>query len=111
MLVTYNGDHFDLPYLDVRCQKYRINLYNMVGVRSNKPTSNRLPSARAGDDEQEDSERRGGAGGGAGTTSEAAAQQSMAMSDLEYTGRCMVHMDAFAWVQRDSYLPQGSAIH
>jgi DNA polymerase epsilon subunit 1 len=26
----------------------------------------------------------------------------------EYRGRCSVHMDAFSWVQRDSYLPQGS---
>ena len=26
----------------------------------------------------------------------------------EYRGRCAVHLDAFAWVNRDSYLPQGS---
>ena len=26
----------------------------------------------------------------------------------EYRGRCSVHMDAFCWVQRDSYLPQGA---
>jgi DNA polymerase epsilon subunit 1 len=26
----------------------------------------------------------------------------------EYRGRCSVHLDAFHWVQRDSYLPQGS---
>ncbi|KAI9895696.1 hypothetical protein PsorP6_018978 [Peronosclerospora sorghi] len=26
----------------------------------------------------------------------------------EYRGRCSVHMDAFCWVKRDSYLPQGS---
>ncbi len=30
------------------------------------------------------------------------------LSDNEYTGRCIVHMDAFCWVQRDSYLPQGN---
>jgi DNA polymerase epsilon subunit 1 len=29
-------------------------------------------------------------------------------SDNEYTGRCLVHLDAFCWVQRDSYLPQGN---
>ena len=28
--------------------------------------------------------------------------------DTEYIGRCMVHLDAFKWVQRDSYLPQGT---
>ncbi|CAM9190271.1 unnamed protein product [Chrysoparadoxa australica] len=26
----------------------------------------------------------------------------------EYRGRCSVHMDAFYWVKRDSYLPQGA---
>jgi DNA polymerase epsilon subunit 1 len=26
----------------------------------------------------------------------------------EYRGRCSVHLDAFHWVQRDSYLPQGA---
>ena len=29
-------------------------------------------------------------------------------SNGEYRGRCSVHMDAFAWVNRDSYLPMGS---
>jgi len=32
-------------------------------------------------------------------------------SDNEYTGRCMIHLDAFCWVQRDSYLPQGNQVH
>jgi len=26
----------------------------------------------------------------------------------EYRGRCSVHLDAFSWVRRDSYLPQGA---
>ena len=26
----------------------------------------------------------------------------------QYLGQCSVHLDAFAWVNRDSYLPQGS---
>ena len=26
----------------------------------------------------------------------------------EYMGRFALHLDAYAWVQRDSYLPQGS---
>jgi DNA polymerase epsilon subunit 1 len=29
-------------------------------------------------------------------------------ADAEYTGRCVIHLDAFCWVQRDSYLPQGN---
>lgn len=32
----------------------------------------------------------------------------MLQSDMQYTGRCIVHLDAFCWVQRDSYLPQGN---
>lgn len=32
----------------------------------------------------------------------------MGASEGEYTGRTMVHLDAFSWVQRDSYLPQGN---
>lgn len=26
----------------------------------------------------------------------------------EYFGRFLIHMDCFAWVERDAYLPQGS---
>ena len=29
-------------------------------------------------------------------------------ASTEITGRCIVHLDAFCWVQRDSYLPQGA---
>jgi DNA polymerase epsilon subunit 1 len=29
-------------------------------------------------------------------------------NDGEYVGRCLVHLDAFCWVKRDSYLPQGN---
>ena len=29
-------------------------------------------------------------------------------AEWEYLGRCVVHLDAFCWVQRDSYLPQGN---
>lgn len=28
--------------------------------------------------------------------------------DGEVKGRCFVHLDAYHWVRRDSYLPQGS---
>lgn len=33
---------------------------------------------------------------------------STTANDSEYVGRCMVHLDAFCWVKRDSYLPQGN---
>jgi DNA polymerase epsilon subunit 1 len=35
-------------------------------------------------------------------------RSKMMSADSEYTGRCLVHLDAFRWVQRDSYLPQGN---
>ena len=35
-------------------------------------------------------------------------KQGASQRNGEYRGRCSVHMDAFAWVSRDSYLPMGS---
>lgn len=69
VMVTYNGDFFDWPYVDTRCKIHGINLYKELGIRANS--------------------------GSSGT-------------ETEFIGRCMVHLDAFKWVQRDSYLPQGS---
>jgi DNA polymerase epsilon subunit 1 len=68
VIVTYNGDFFDWPYVDTRCGKFGISLYKELGIR----------------------------GSSAGAT------------DGEYVGRCLVHLDAFCWVKRDSYLPQGN---
>ena len=62
--VTYNGDFFDWPFIDQRCDHYGMSMYNEIGVRANHSG--------------------------------------------EYRGRCSVHMDAFCWVKRDSYLPQGA---
>ena len=34
VIVTYNGDKFDWPYVEVRCSKYRgINLYSSMGIK------------------------------------------------------------------------------
>ena len=63
ILVTYNGDFFDWPFVDQRLQKYGISLENEIGVVNNQG---------------------------------------------EYFGRYIVHMDCYYWVERDSYLPQGS---
>lgn len=63
IVVTYNGDFFDWPFVDERAKKYGLKLFREMGVE------------RIND---------------------------------EYRGRCAVHLDAFHWVQRDSYLPQGS---
>jgi DNA polymerase epsilon subunit 1 len=72
VLVTYNGDGFDWPYVEARCAMYQgLSLYTHLGIRGHKV---------------------GSADG----------------KEIEYTGRCMLHLDAFAWVQRDSYLPQGN---
>ena len=78
VIVTYNGDFFDWPYLDTRCSKYaNLSLYKQLGIRSSS-----LPGASSGG--------------------------NMARSEGEYTGRGLVHLDAFCWVKRDSYLPQGN---
>jgi DNA polymerase epsilon subunit 1 len=69
IVVTYNGDFFDWPFLEQRCAVYGLDMRYELGV-----------------------EQVGGNGD----------------SEGEYRGRCCVHMDAFSWVKRDSYLPQGA---
>ena len=63
IVVTYNGDFFDWPFVEARCAHHGLDLYEQTGVQSIQDT---------------------------------------------YRGRASVHLDAFHWVQRDSYLPQGS---
>ena len=36
VIVSYNGDFFDWPYLDSRCKKYRMSLYKELGIRGTK---------------------------------------------------------------------------
>jgi len=75
IVVTYNGDFFDWPFLEQRCAVYGLDMKYELGI-----------------------ERVGGSNSdGSGSN-----------QDGEYRGRCCVHMDAFSWVRRDSYLPQGS---
>ena len=79
VIVTYNGDFFDWPFVENRCSSVcNINIYQELGIRASTAS--------------------GGGNTGAGG----------AVADIEYTGRCMVHLDAFCWVKRDSYLPQGN---
>ena len=65
IVVTYNGDFFDWPFVDARAKHHGLDLFRETGIES------------VGND------------GG-------------------YRGRWTLHLDAFHWVQRDSYLPQGS---
>ena len=71
IVVTYNGDFFDWPFLEKRAAVYGLDLRREIGFYN-----------ASGND--------GDASGG------------------EYRGRTAVHLDAFCWVKRDSYLPQGS---
>jgi DNA polymerase epsilon subunit 1 len=64
IVVTYNGDFFDWPFVEQRAASYGMDIWTELGVSKTR--------------------------------------------DGEYRGRCCVHLDAFHWVQRDSYLPQGS---
>ena len=64
IIVTYNGDFFDWPYVEARASILGIDMYQEIGFRKNS-------------------------------------------EDIYQSNHC-AHMDAFQWVNRDSYLPQGS---
>ncbi|KAF2717231.1 DUF1744-domain-containing protein [Polychaeton citri CBS 116435] len=64
VIVTYNGDFFDWPFVEARASVHGIDMYREIGFRKN--------------------------------------------NDDVYQSTHCAHMDAFAWVNRDSYLPQGS---
>src|ERR1700709_1603020 len=64
VIVTYNGDFFDWPFVEARASVNGIDMYHEIGFRKNS-------------------------------------------EDIYQSDHC-AHMDAFAWVSRDSYLPQGS---
>jgi DNA polymerase epsilon subunit 1 len=64
VMVTYNGDFFDWPYVEARASILGIDMYQEIGFRKNS-------------------------------------------EDIYRSDHCC-HMDAFSWVNRDSYLPQGS---
>ncbi|KAL7272628.1 DNA polymerase epsilon catalytic subunit [Rhizina undulata] len=64
VIVTYNGDFFDWPFIEARASLLGIDMYQEIGFRTD--------------------------------------------SEDQYKSTYCVHMDAFSWVKRDSYLPQGS---
>ncbi|KAF3934297.1 hypothetical protein ABW19_dt0205260 [Dactylella cylindrospora] len=64
VIVTYNGDFFDWPFVEARASTLGIDMYHEIGFRKD--------------------------------------------SEGIYKSNYCAHMDAFAWVNRDSYLPQGS---
>ncbi|KAF2266189.1 DNA polymeras-like protein epsilon [Lojkania enalia] len=64
VIVTYNGDFFDWPFVEARASVLGIDMYQEIGFRKNS-------------------------------------------EDIYQSDYCS-HLDAFAWVNRDSYLPQGS---
>jgi DNA polymerase epsilon subunit 1 len=86
IVVTYNGDFFDFPYVDARAKLHGMNLYREIGIElvgaSTSTTS--------------------GEGGSSSNNN------NRNTTTGTYRGRLTVHLDAFHWVQRDSYLPQGA---
>ncbi|KAF8541905.1 DNA polymerase family B [Trichophaea hybrida] len=64
VIVTYNGDFFDWPFIEARASFQGIDMYREIGFRKD--------------------------------------------SEDQFKSTYCVHMDAFSWVKRDSYLPQGS---
>lgn len=63
VIVTYNGDFFDWPFVEARAKVHNINMHQMIGI---------------------------------------------SCFNEQYFGKYVVHMDCLHWVNRDSYLPQGS---
>ena len=88
IVVTYNGDFFDWPFLEKRAAVYGLDLRREIGFY------NAAASTEGGG---------GGGGGGGGSFGGGGSADGS-----EYRGRTAVHLDAFCWVKRDSYLPQGS---
>eukprot|EP01135_Chromosphaera_perkinsii_P002657 Nk52_evm25s226 gene=Nk52_evmTU25s226 len=64
IIVTFNGDSFDWPFVEARAKCYNINMAEEIGFAQD--------------------------------------------NQKEYKSRHCIHMDAFRWVKRDSYLPVGS---
>ncbi|KAF1810697.1 DUF1744-domain-containing protein [Eremomyces bilateralis CBS 781.70] len=64
VIVTYNGDFFDWPFVEARASVNGMDMFQEIGFRKNN-------------------------------------------EEIYHSDYC-AHMDAFAWVNRDSYLPQGS---
>ncbi|KAL0586473.1 hypothetical protein ABG067_003860 [Albugo candida] len=95
--VTYNGDFFDWPFLEVRCQMHHIDMSKALGIFKTRAGMNNKKGKRV------ESE---------GYTEEdtIAGDKKFDSSNVtyEYRGHACVHLDAFCWVKRDSYLPQGS---
>ncbi|GLC51172.1 hypothetical protein PLESTB_000473800 [Pleodorina starrii] len=79
--VTYNGDFFDFPFIEARCARLGLDMQQLIGFRC----------------------KGGGAGGGGGGGGGGGPGASK-----ECLSRHAVHMDCMHWVDRDSYLPQGS---
>jgi DNA polymerase epsilon subunit 1 len=82
VISTYNGDFFDWPFLETRLgQTTGLSLYRELGIRGKKSAEYSV---------------------------DVSPNDNKNSSDVEYVGRCIVHLDAFCWVKRDSYLPQGN---
>uniref|UniRef100_A0AC35TLD7 DNA polymerase epsilon catalytic subunit n=1 Tax=Rhabditophanes sp. KR3021 TaxID=114890 RepID=A0AC35TLD7_9BILA len=64
IIVTYNGDFFDFPFVDKRATAHNLSMLEIIGFAPD--------------------------------------------SQGEYKSDNCLHMDAFRWVKRDSYLPMGS---
>ena len=67
VIVTYNGDFFDWPFVDNRAKKYGLDMKTEIGF-----------------------------------------QKISQNQEENYLSRQCLHMDAYRWVKRDSYLPVGS---
>ncbi|ETO04158.1 hypothetical protein RFI_33240, partial [Reticulomyxa filosa] len=86
VFVTFNGDFFDWPFIEKRASFHGYVLSDVIGIWNRGKTR----SLKFGPPQK----KKKGA--------------KINTDSNEYGGRFAVHLDCFAWVQRDSYLPQGS---
>lgn len=100
--VTYNGDYFDWPFIETRAAVHSMDMFQEIGFKMDKPGGSCLSKCAL---------RCGGSPSGTCTR---ASWRCPSAGSLRMTGACRVgcrsavHMDCLAWVNRDSYLPQGS---
>ena len=87
ILVSYNGDFFDWPFIEARCIANGIDFHSVLGIYRHGPSAISGPVSELSND-GDDSAKRGPL--------------------PYYSSTWATHMDVFKWVKRDSYLPAGS---
>ena len=116
--VTYNGDWFDFPFLAARAAVHGLDLGDEIGFKAvSRGTANGFADRGGGPGTAEAANANanasvpapsGGDGSAPPDSTSATASVAAVGGGGEWLSRTAVHMDCLHWVNRDSYLPQGS---